>query len=377
MLYFDNASTTFPKFQEIYDETMEIYKTIGVNFTRNRSSQSYLLENINKELRNNLRKIYASFTHEVILNSSATFSLNEIINGLDYSNIKTIYISPFEHNSVYRVLNKIQKIKNIDIEILKFNGYNLDFENMKIKFLSKKPDVIICNHSSNVFGNILPIEEIFREGKKYNAITIVDSAQSGGILDFEKITPLSDFIVFAGHKGFYGPSGIGGYLYNKKISLEPLLYGGTGIKSEDLDMPEDLPERFQAGSPNTLGIIGLKIATDKILEIGMEEIRRVKNENFQRLYEVLEEFDYDLEIISPKDNNVGIISVIGKDYSIKDLEKYFSDNDIVVRGGMHCAPLAHKHMNTIENRGTIRFSIGYFNRKKEIEELENILRDIF
>ncbi|WP_426709761.1 aminotransferase class V-fold PLP-dependent enzyme [Cetobacterium sp. SF1] len=375
MLYFDNASTTFPKFQDVYEKAMEIYKNIGINFTRNKSIQSNLLENINKNLIDNLKNIYCSRDHEVILNSSATFSLNEIINGLDYSNIKTIYISPFEHNSVYRVLNKIQKIKNIDIEILKFNGYDLDFENMRIKFLSKKPDVIICNHSSNVFGNILPIEKIFQEGKKYSAITIVDSAQSGGILDFEKITPLSDFIVFAGHKGFYGPSGIGGYLYNKKISLEPLLYGGTGIKSEDLDMPEDLPERFQAGSPNTLGIIGLKMATDKILEIGMEEIRRVKNENFQKLYEILEEFDYDLEIISPRDNNVGIISVIGKDYSIKDLEKIFEQEEVVVRGGMHCAPLAHHQMKT-NNGGTIRFSVGYFNKNEDFEELKKILEQV-
>lgn len=375
MIYLDNASTTFPKFLNFYRNTMDIYEKIGINFSRNNSKKSKELLQIKEKLKNNILEIYNSTYHKVILNSSATFSLNEILTGLDYTNIKTVYISPFEHNSVYRIIEKLKIIKNFDLKFIKFNKFDLDLDDMKLNFLSKKPDLVILNHSSNVFGNILPVEEIFNEVKKYKGITVLDTAQSGGILNFKKISNLCDFIVFAGHKNFYGPSGIGGYLYNPNIPLEPLLYGGTGIKSEDLEMPQDIPERFEAGSPNTLGIIGLKLATDELLKIGVETIKNKKNSNFIKLWSCLEKFSFDLEIVSPKENNIGIISVVGEEYSIKELEMLLESSEIIIRGGLHCAPLAHQHFSLSE--GTIRFSVSYFNKDEEFIELENKLKHIF
>ena len=373
--YFDNASTSYPKFERFYRETMPLYENYGVNFSRNNSSKSKDAKSIKESLIKNIKEIFNT-KNEVILNSSATFSLNEIILGLDYTNINTIYISPFEHNSVYRVLKKITKIKNIDLKVLKFNKFDLDFENIKLQFMSKKPDLIVCTHASNVFGNILPIKEIFEEGKKYNAITILDATQTGGVLDFTEISTSSDFIVFAGHKNLYGPSGIGGYIYNKKISLKPILYGGTGINSEDEDMPEELPERFEAGSPNILGIIGLKISTDELLKIGIQNIKKRKQENIKALYELLEEYSYDLKILSDKENNVGVISIEANDYTPQELENIFNDEGIVTRRGLHCAPLAHKHIGT-EKNGTLRLSVGYFNDEKDFDKLKEVLESIF
>ncbi|MEG0235350.1 MAG: aminotransferase class V-fold PLP-dependent enzyme [Cetobacterium sp.] len=373
--YFDNASTSYPKFERFYTETMALYENCGVNFSRNDSDKSKDGKSIKENLIKNIKYIFAT-KNEVILNSSATFSLNEIILGLDYTNIKTVYISPFEHNSVYRVLKKVVKEKNIDLKILKFSGFNLDFENMKLQFMSKKPDLIVCTHASNVFGNILPIENIFREGKKYSAITVLDSTQTAGVLDFLEISKISDFIVFAGHKNLYGPSGIGGYIYNKNISLKPMLYGGTGINSEDEDMPEELPERFEAGSPNVLGIIGLKISTDELLRIGIEDIKIRKQENITALYDLLEEYSYDLKILSDRENNVGVISIEANDYTPQELESIFNDEGIVTRRGLHCAPLAHKHMET-EKSGTLRLSVGYFNDEEDLNKLREVLESIF
>ena len=376
IIYYDNASTTYPKFERFYKEAMKIYEEYGVNFSRNNSDKSKNARLIKESLVKNLQNIFST-TNNVILNSSATFSLNEIIFGLDYSKIKTIYISPFEHNSCYRAVKKVVKEKGIQLKILKFNKFELDFENMKIEFMSQKPDLIICNHASNVFGNILPVEKIFREGRKYNAITILDASQTGGVLDFKEISSLSDFIVFAGHKNLYGPSGIGGYIYNKQIPLNPLLYGGTGIKSEEEDMPKDLPERFEAGSPNILGIIGLQISTEELLKIGIENIKEKKIKNIEKLYEVLEEYPYDLEILSDKKNNIGVISIVGKDYSPQELEALLEDEGVVIRRGLHCAPLAHQHMNTIQNGGTLRLSVGYFNTDEDLEKFNLILEKIF
>ncbi|WP_294094039.1 aminotransferase class V-fold PLP-dependent enzyme [uncultured Cetobacterium sp.] len=375
MIYYDNASTTYPKFNRVYDGTMELYKEIGINFTRNSSDKSKNAKEIKKNLINNIKNIFST-KNEVILNSSATFSCNEIILGLNYENIKTIYISPFEHNSVYRVIKKVAKEKNIELKILKFKKFELDIEDMNLQFLSQKPDLIILNHASNVFGNILPVLDIFEAGKKYDAITVLDASQTGGVLDFSEISEIADFIVFAGHKNLYGPSGIGGYIYNKKISLKPLLYGGTGIKSEDEEMPEELPERFEAGSPNILGMIGLKIATDELLEVGIENIKSKKEQNFKKLYELLEEYSYDIKIHSEKEKNIGVLSITGFDYSPQELEEIMNDNEIITRRGMHCAPLAHHHIGT-QDGGTLRFSVGYFNSNQDLEGLKETLNKIF
>lgn len=375
MIYLDNASTTYPKMPSFYDKTMLQYKDMGINFSRNNSDKSKEGINIKGSLTNNIKKIFSSQSYQVILNSSATFSLNEILTGLDYNKIKNIYVSPFEHNSVVRVLKKIQKENDINIIVLKFNNFILDEEDMRLNFISKTPDLIVINHASNVFGNILPVELIFNEGKKYNAITVLDASQTGGVLDFSSISPLSDFIVFAGHKNLYGPSGIGGYLFNKNINLNPILYGGTGIKSDEEDMPSDIPEKFEAGSPNTLGIIGLKIATDELLDIGIENIREKKEKLLEALYETLSEFDYDLKIESNIKNNIGIISITGISYSPQELEIMLNEHDVIVRSGLQCAPAAHKHMGT--SNGSLRFSVGYFNTDEDIIKLKDILDEIF
>ncbi|SHI04517.1 aminotransferase class V-fold PLP-dependent enzyme [Clostridium grantii] len=376
MAYFDNASTTFPKHESVYNNTMEIYRKIGVNFSRSSSEKSEAARGIKKGLIENLKRIYSSNTHEVIINSSATFSLNEIISGLDYSGIKTVYISPFEHNSVYRPLKRLEKEKKIKIQVLKFDKTELDVEDMKIRFMSKKPDLVILTHASNVFGNILPVEMIFFETKKYNGITVVDTAQTGGVLDYTNISQLSDFIVFSGHKNLYGPSGIGGYLYNKNIKLEPLLYGGTGIKSEEIDMPVELPERFESGSPNIMGIIGLKLATDEGLKIGIKEIKKAKIKNLEQLNIVFKEYCYDIKIHSDIENNIGIISVTSPNFTPQELGQILSDHGIEIRTGLHCSPLAHNHMKT-QNAGTMRFSVGYFNKYEDFKKLQETLEDIF
>jgi selenocysteine lyase/cysteine desulfurase len=372
--YFDNASTTYPKADIVYRESMRIYEEIGVNFSRNKSEKSVQAKDIKDTLIKNIKEI-ASTTGEVILNSSSTLSLNEIILGLDYSNIKTVYISPFEHNAVYRAVVEAQKRYEFDLEIIKFDRYELDESDLELKFLSKKPDLVICLHASNVFGNILPIEKIFTMVKERGGITVLDASQTMGLLDMSKISNLCDFITFAGHKTLYGPSGIGGYLYNNRdIKLKPLLFGGTGIKSEEIDMPEDMPERYEAGSPNILGMIGLYLSTRWILEIGMEKIRAKEEENYERLKEILCEYEDELEIYLPE-KSVGIISITSEDHTPQELGNVLEADDIYVRTGMHCSPLAHKHMGTEEN-GAVRFSVSYFNRNEEFERLEEVLEEI-
>jgi selenocysteine lyase/cysteine desulfurase len=261
-----------------------------------------------------------------------------------------------------------------NIEITPFNSFDLDINKMLLMFKSKKPDLVILNHASNVFGNIVPIKEIFNEAKLYNAITVLDASQTAGLLELNLMNIKSDFTVFAGHKTLYGPSGIGGFIINTELKLNPLLLGGTGIRSEEIAMPEILPERYEVGSMNSLGIIGLNLSVEWLLETSIEEIYLKKQTLLKELFNTLTDFD-ELTILSPLDNNVGIISCSFEDYSPQDMSILLDQNNISVRVGLHCAPLAHKHMNTLPN-GTVRFSLGYFNSLNDIKHLNDVLEDI-
>lgn len=141
-------------------------------------------------------------------------------------------------------------------------------------------------------------------------------------------------------------------------------------------MPEELPERFEAGSPNILGMIGLKISTDELLKIGIENIKTKKQENIRALYDLLEEYSYDLKILSDRENNVGVVSIEANDYTPQELENILGDEGVVTRRGLHCAPLAHKHMET-EKNGTLRLSVGYFNDEEDLNKLREVLESIF
>jgi len=375
MMYFDNAATTFPKPEKLYEDIINIYSSIGVNSTRGKYVQADKMNEVLKKLRKNLSEIFdINESKKIILNSSATISLNQIIQGLDYSQIETVYISPFEHNAVWRTILEMKKQKKFEIKILPFDKFIWSESKTKLSFQSKKPDLIILTHASNVFGNILPIYKIFKLGKEYNSINVLDASQTSGLIEFNKLnTNLLDFIVFSGHKSLYGPSGIGGFVYNSEIKLKPLIFGGTGINSEEEEMPKTIPERFEVGSLNSLGIIGLKISTDWILEKGINEIFKKEEENRERLKRILLQYD-DIEIFDYK-KSVGIISITIKNYSTGEIRDILNEYNIAIRSGLHCSPLAHAHLKT-QSGGTIRFSVGYFNTEKDFEKLDEILEEV-
>lgn len=373
IINFDNASTTLPKPHLFYEQTMELYKKIGFNASRGSYSQAQEMKDVRYGLNANLKKILNStIDSEVILQSSATHSLNTIIQGLDYSEIKNVYLSPFEHNAVYRPLIELQKRKGFFINIIPFNQFECDFEKLELMFELQKPDLCILTHASNVYGNILPYEQVFSKSRKYNCINVLDCAQTAGLLTLEPKNV--DFLVFAGHKTLYGPTGIGGFIYNnKRISIKPLFYGGTGISSEEEFMPNSLPEKYEAGSMNSLGIIGLKFSTDWILETGIESIYNKESELKNEFVNIIQEFN-DISFFQFK-NQIGIVSCIFKDYSNNDIADILSNSDVLVRTGLHCSPLAHKHIGTFPS-GTVRFSFSFFNKVSELSKLSKILKTI-
>ena len=202
---------------------------------------------------------------QVILTPTATFALNIIIQGIIKGGVKNIYISPFEHNAVTRTLHAFEdKIKVFQLHVDEDLNYNL--EKIRYQFDAVKPDAVIVSHASNVIGLVSPVEDIFACAKKYNALTVVDMAQSAGLVDCNVGLESFDFAVFAGHKTLYGPTGISGFVMKPEIELPTVIYGGTGYESANQNMPESIPERYEMGTLNRLGIAGLNASLKWIQE---------------------------------------------------------------------------------------------------------------
>lgn len=377
-IYLDNAATTFPKPDEVYDYMVEMYKTSGINFGRNKSNSSESVDEIVVSTRRMIKELAkATHEYETIFLPSSTIALNQILFGLDYTNIKNIYITKFEHNAVLRTLHELEKNKDVKIHYLEFNSstWSYDIEKIKYDFSKNKPDLIIMNHVSNVFGYITDINKIYEISEEYNTVYIIDASQSLGIEDIDLTRYKFDFVVFAGHKTLYAPFGIAGFIMNKNIDLKPYIFGGTGTDSANMNMPETIPTRYEAGSMNILSVFGLYKALLWNKTIGRENIRNKEIELTQKLVQVIKKYDF-IESYIPCKNHIGIVSFKVKDYPVDSMAQVLvEDYNIVLRSGLHCAPIAHEISHTTEE-GTIRVSIGYFTKDEYIEKLDEALSEL-
>lgn len=377
MAYFNNAATTYPKPEEMYKFMNSYYQSSGVSIGREDSLVSKNAETIVQETRNKIQVLLKCNAKEVIFQPSATIALNVIIQGIIKAGACNIYISPFEHNAVTRILYSFEKLNIIKIHKLSVNNdLSFDIERIKYQFDAIKPDLVIISHASNVIGLVLPVEEIFTLAKKYDSITLVDMAQTAGLINCNLNNEIFDYAVFAGHKTLYGPTGISGFIMKPDTYIEPVLFGGTGYDSSNQDMPYQLPERFEIGTLNLLGIAGLYASLNWIETVSINNIRTVEKENRKKLIELLSKYWF-IKLIGNNESleYVGIVSCLIDGISSDSAGVLFHRYGIQVRTGLHCAPLAHQFLNTYPT-GTIRFSVSYFTSEKDFNELEQALDNI-
>ena len=212
--------------------------------------------------------------------------------------------------------------------------------------------------------------------KQYNAITVADCSQTAGLIDNNLLLNQCDFAIFAGHKTLYGPFGIGGVIAPLNCNLTPLIFGGTGVESANPEMPKDEPIRYEAGSPNIQAIAGLNAALNWISEETIEVLRKKEKANTNKLIEIISKFNNIKMIGGSCDvDRVGVISCVFDGYSSDSIGQVLSNFDIAVRTGLHCAPQAHKFMNTFP-AGTVRFSVNAFTTDDNFLHLENALKYI-
>lgn len=377
MAYFDNAATTYPKPESVYQTMDEFYRNTGGSAGRGNHSFSMATGNIVAETRKKIQELLHCPAKQVVFEPTATIALNIIIQGVVENGARNIYISPFEHNAVTRTLTGIsQKVSLNIIELSVDASLHYDLEQIRYQFESVPPDFVIVSHASNVIGLIAPVEDIFILAKKHKAVTLVDMAQTAGLVDCNVGLEVFDFATFAGHKTMLGPTGISGFVMKPDIDLPPILFGGTGTESANQDMPRALPERYEMGTLNTVGIAGLYASVNWILAHGVDALFKEEHEKRSKLLSMLQEYDF-IKVVGNRagDDFVGIVSCLIQGISSDSAGEIFSNNNIAVRTGLQCAPAAHRFLKTFP-AGTIRFSVNTFTSDADFDELRKALEFI-
>ena len=380
MAYFDNAATTFPKPECVYDFMNTFYRECGGNAGRGNHKFSMGSGKMVSETRSRLKQLLHCENKQIVFTPSATIALNMILQGVIDDKVSSganVYISPFEHNAVTRVLHHYENIGKITVRLLAIKGdLTYDFERIQTQFAKDSPELMVVSHASNVIGLISPVEKLCSIAKKYRAVTVIDMAQTAGLVDINVGLETIDFAVFAGHKTLYGPTGISGFAMKPDFDLKPVLFGGTGFESANQDMPNDIPQRYEMGTLNIAGIAGLYASTGWILDEGMDCLWEHEQSKRKKMLKILRSYDF-VKIVGDNENNqyVGIVSCIIDGLPSDTAASVFAEKNIAVRSGLQCAPLAHKTLGTFPS-GTIRFSCSAFTGDEDFVQLSQTLEFI-
>lgn len=377
MAYFDNAATSYPKPDEVYSFMDSFYRNHGGSAGRGH----YALANTSKGMIDETRSLLCELLHcpakQVIFTATATIALNMIIQGVITKGASSVYISPFEHNAVTRTLWHFEQSSRISVKELSVtDSMTYDMSRIRYQFDAVRPDFVIISHASNVTGLVAPVEELFALAKEYGAITLVDMAQTAGLVDLNVGLETIDFAVFAGHKTLLGPTGVSGFVMSPSFALPPVLFGGTGYDSANQDMPSSIPERYEMGTLNIASIAGLYASLKWIKAQTIDHIFKEEELRRKRLLEILGKYDF-LKIVGCVDGRkyVGIVSCLFDGISSDSAGSIFAERGISVRTGLQCAPRAHIFLGTYP-AGTIRFSVNAFTTDSDFSELNEALDDI-
>ena len=398
-IYLDNAATSFPKPEEVPKAVYDYMTKLGTNVNRGGYATAYDTESVVFECRELIGALFHAPDYKIVVfTRNITESLNVVLKGLLHSG-DHIIVSSMEHNAVMRPIRQLEK-KGVSFTRAQCESDG----SLKLDTLYRclRPDTkaVVMTHASNVFGTILPIEEVGNFCKENGLVFILDSAQTAGVfpIDMEKMH--IDILCFTGHKGLLGPQGIGGFILRDELVLkiEPLISGGTGSLSNVETVPEFMPDRFEAGTPNLPGIFGLHAALNWLRKLGekslsaelfttehcfsaaLEKISEHEmhlTEEFLTLLEPLEK-EGKLKIIGKKDTEMrtGVVSIQTLTRELSDTAFQLDTRyGIMTRVGLHCAPSAHKTMGTYPT-GTIRFSFGFANTDKEVKLAIDALKEL-
>ncbi|MPM11796.1 Cysteine desulfurase SufS [bioreactor metagenome] len=378
-IYLDNASTTFPKPESVPKAIYNFLTNVGGNPGRSNHDNALQTNRILVESREAIAQFFNYKSIEnVIFTSNITTSLNILINS-SLSLGDHVITSSMEHNSVLRPLFNLKNQGLIELDIVYANKFGfISTEDLK-NTIKSNTKMIVINHASNVIGSIQPIKEIGDICKNNNIFFVLDTAQSAGVLDIDFTRINLSALAFTGHKSLFGPQGIGGFIIDDNLnkSCNPYILGGTGSLSHSLTQPDFLPDKFESGTLNMPGIVGLMEGIKFIQSEGINTI--YSKNNFLRNYFIEKIKNINGVILYDDKYNNNYTSCIS--FNIKDMDtaelSFTLDSDFGIknRSGLHCAPLAHKTIGSFPS-GTVRLSLSYFNTKEDMDYTINAINKI-
>ncbi len=366
MIYLDNSASSLIKPKSVQKAVLSALIEYSANPGRSGHKQALKTAMMVENVRTTVANHVGTTAENVIFTLNCTDALNLAILG-SFQPDGHVICTVNEHNSVLRPLEHLRQCSpSFSYSVAKQSGkLGITWQDIENQ-ITDKTYLVVCNHISNVNGDVADIEEIGKNLKDRNILFLVDGAQGGGhfIYDMQKMN--ISMLSLAPHKGFYGPQGVGCLALNGNVDLQPIRFGGTGTNSLELVQPNSAPERFESGTINTPAILGFG-----------EGVRFVE-ENFKFIQEKMEDLTtylhYELsklpiEVYTKTENTNGVFAFNVPDVDSTKVANYLNEKwGICVRSGYHCAPLKHKSLGTLD-QGAVRVSLSFFNTYQEIEKL--------
>lgn len=370
MIYLDNAATSWPKPPEVLRAMADVLERAGGNPGRSGHTLSIEAARVMYDTREDIARFFNSGAPlRVIFTSNVTHAINIVLRGLLSPGDRVVTTS-MEHNAVMRPLRYLQKA-GVEVEVVpaKVDG-QLDTADIA-RALDTRTRLVVINHASNVVGTILPVAEIAPLAHRAGALLLIDAAQTAGVLSLDTAEMGIDLLAFTGHKGLLGPPGIGGLVIGDRVDtaqLEPLIMGGTGSQSEQEEQPEYLPDKFESGTPNIVGIAGLRAGIHWITERGVENIRAKEMELAGMLMDGLKNIS-GVKLYGTGDigRSTAIVSITVENRAVSEIGLALDEEyGIMARVGLHCAPAAHRTIGSFPD-GTVRLAPGVFTTREDID----------
>jgi len=374
-IYFDNAATSFPKPGEVETGFLHYHRNLGASAGRGAYPRAVLTGRLLEETRKLIAILFnIPKPSQIVFTLNASDALNLAIKGLDWRLGDNVVVSAMEHNSVLRPLHALKNRKGIKIIKVKANAEGIVDPIDFAKAINSHTRLIALVHASNVSGGIQPITQVGDIARRKGVPFLVDAAQSAGALPIDVEAMKIDLLAFPGHKALFGPLGTGGLYMREGLDLETLREGGTGSQSEQEVQPDFLPDKYESGSHNALGLAGLKGGLEFLMRETVAKVRMHEERLTAQFLEGIRSIKA-LKVYGPSDaaKQVAVVSVRLDDFAPLELShRLFERGGLMTRSGLHCAPGAHQALGTYP-LGTTRFSFGYFNTPADIETAISVL----
>ncbi len=375
-VYLDNAATSFPKPEIVYQAIEAFMRRGGGSPARGSYSKAQEAERIVVKLRSKLSQLLGSRDpSRLIFTPNSTDAINLALKGW-LQDGDNVVVTNLEHNAVLRPLWGLKRSRNITVAVVNANSRGEINPDDLAKAITPKTRLVACVHASNVLGTIQPIHEIARRTRELGIPLLVDGSQTAGAYPVNVEELGVDMFAFTGHKSLLGPTGTGGLIVRAGLDLVPLREGGNGTHSDSLEQPTTWPERYESGTPNIFGLAGLLAGVEYVQRTGVEALHAHEVNLNRTLMEQLKQID-GVTVHGPEaEAKVAITSISFKMLDAAEVGQMLGKKfGVMVRTGLHCSPLIHQTIGT-KDQGTVRFSIGWSNTLDDVHRAVQAVREI-